>query len=144
MSADDDGATGRARLRWSPLLRAAFWCYAAALFVTTHWPKLEVPGPAGTDKAIHIVAFGGWAMMCALCGWFGRPMSGRNVLLSGLVSAAYAGLDEALQEIEFINRSCEWADFGANLVGVAGMTLALLVFGRLLERAFPTLLVYEG
>ena len=56
VGADGAGA-GRRRL-W----RLAFWVYAAALFTATHWPKLEVPGPEGSDKVIHVGAFGTWML----------------------------------------------------------------------------------
>jgi hypothetical protein len=119
---------------------AAFALYAAALFLATHWPKLTVPGPEGTDKFIHVAAFGGWTFFSALCGWFGTPLSYRSLMLNCALSAAYAGLDELLQGFEFVHRSCEWADYRANLWGVISVTILLLVFSKPLETAFPRLL----
>ncbi len=132
--------TAPARARRHPAFHAVFWAYALTLFTFTHWPKLTVPGPEGTDKTIHVLAFAGWTGLAVLCGWFGRPLSVRNLLLTGLIAAANSGLDELLQAIPFINRSCEWADARANLLGVAGTVTILLVLGRPLQSLFPKLL----
>lgn len=99
-----------------------FWAYAAALFIATHWPRLEVPGPEGSDKWVHCVVFGTWMVLATACGWFGPPLSPRNLAGSWMLSLAYAGLDEGLQAIPAVHRSCEWLDFLAN---AAGITLAL-------------------
>jgi hypothetical protein len=122
------------------LFRAAFWVYALTLFTFTHWPKLTVPGPEGTDKTLHVLAFAGWTGLAVLCGWFGRPLSVRNLLLTGLIAAANSAVDELLQAIPFVNRSCEWADARANLLGVAIVVTILLVLGRPLQLLFPKLL----
>jgi len=125
------------RHRWVLVL---FWAYAIALCIGTHWPKLQAPGPEGTDKAIHVVVFAVWAVLCAACGWFGPPLSWRNLVLSCLVSCAYAVVDELGQAIEWVNRSCEWADMRANLIGCIGATLLLLLLRKPLAALFPRLL----
>jgi hypothetical protein len=119
---------------------AVFWLYALVLVVVTHWPRLTVPGPEGTDKGIHILAFGGWCGLFTVCGWFGRPLSDRNLLRSCVAAAAYAGLDEAMQGFEWVHRSCEWGDAGANFAGVIAVTTGLLVLRGPFSRAFPRLL----
>jgi len=119
---------------------AVFCVYAAVLLMMTHWPRLEVPGPTGTDKLLHILAFGGWCGLFTVCGWFGRPLSDANLLRSCVVAAAYGALDEGLQGLEWIQRSCEWADLGANLTGVVGVTTVLLILRAPLSRHFPRLL----
>lgn len=119
------------------LTRAAFWAYALTLFTFTHWPKLTVPGPEGTDKTIHVLAFALWTLLASLCGWFGRPLSVRNLLLTGIIAALNSGLDELLQALPFVNRSCEWADARANLLGVGAAAALLLITGPLLRALFP-------
>ena len=122
------------------LRRAAFWVYALTLFVLTHWPKLAVPGPQGSDKTVHVLAFGLWTILACLCGWFGRPLSPRNILISGVIAAINSGVDELLQAIPFVNRSCEWADARANLLGVGAAVVLLLILGKPLQSFFPKLL----
>jgi hypothetical protein len=119
---------------------ACFAVYALVLLTMTHWPRLEVPGPEGTDKWLHILAFGGWCGLFTVCGWFGRPMSDVNLLKSCMVAGVYAGVDEAMQGMEWVHRSCEWADAGANFAGVLGTTLMLLLIRAHLSRLFPRLL----
>jgi hypothetical protein len=119
------------------LVKAAFWVYAAALFTGTHWPKLESPGPEGTDKVIHVLALGGWMVLASLQGWFGPPLSDRNLLRTLLVAAAYAGADEGLQAIPFIHRTAALDDYAANAIGVMLAALSLLLLRRRLEARGP-------
>jgi VanZ family protein len=119
---------GRTRGR---LFAWAFGAYALLLFTMTHWPKLKVPGPEGSDKVIHMTAFGTWCVLGTLCGWFGPRLSKRNILVTSLVALVYAGVDEWLQKIPFINRQASWADYAANAAGVVFACVLLLVAGRL-------------
>jgi hypothetical protein len=126
MVGSDGAGAGRRRL-W----RLAFWMYAAALFTATHWPKLELPAPEGGDKVVHVIVFGAWMVIASAQGWFGRPLSDRNLLRTLLVAAAYAAADEGLQAIPFIRRTAALDDYAANAVGVM---LAALVLLALRER----------
>jgi hypothetical protein len=133
-------ATPTTQFKRHPAVLWLFGAYAIALAIGTHWPKLQAPGPVGTDKAIHIIVFAAWAVLCAACGWFGPPLSWRNLVLSGVVSAAYSMVDELGQAIEWVNRSCEWADMRANLIGVVGASVLLLLLSKPLSALFPRLL----
>jgi VanZ family protein len=118
-------AGGHARGR-SRLLLTLFWLYALAVFTATHWPKLKVPGPEGTDKIIHMGAFGTWTVLFACCAFMGPRLSPRNVGLSGVVALAYAGFDELTQHLS-AGRTVSLADFGANATGVLiGATLMVV------------------
>jgi hypothetical protein len=128
---------GPAALRRHRLVLTGFWIYAAALFTGTHWPKLDIPVVQGNDKIIHMGAFGTWTVLCAACGWFGRPLSDRNLLRTLLLAGAYAGVDESLQAFEFVHRSAELADYAANAIGVFIAGLALLLLRRWLESRRP-------
>src|SRR4051812_40045606 len=97
-------------LRRRRLWKLAFWLYAAALFTGTHWPKLELPGPEGSDKVIHVLALGAWMVIASAQGWFGAPLSDRNLLRTLLASAAYAAVDEGLQAIPFVHRTAALDD----------------------------------
>jgi hypothetical protein len=114
----------------SPLVTAAFWLYAAALFTATHWPNLRLNAPEGSDKVIHCMVFGGWMIVATAMGWFGEPLSDRNLLRTLFVAAAYGGLDEGLQAIPFVHRTCALDDYAANAVGVMLAALVLLVLRR--------------
>ena len=111
------------------LARTTFWCYAGLLFTATHWPRLELPGPEGSDKVIHIGAFGTWMLLATACGWFDEPLTDRNILRTLLVAAAYAGADESLQAIPFEHRTAALDDYGANVIGITLAGLALIVYG---------------
>jgi VanZ family protein len=106
--------------------RVVFWVYTVALFAATHWPKVELPGPPNTDKVLHIVVFGAWTFLFAVAGYL-RPIRRPVSLLAiGLIAAAWAGLDELLQEIPIIHRHATIKDYVANLIGVgAGLVAAV-------------------
>jgi hypothetical protein len=125
---------GPAALRRRRLLKFAFWFYALLLFTGTHWPHLHAPGPEGTDKFIHIGAFGAWMLIAALQGWFGPPLSDRNLLRTLFVAAAYGGADEGLQAIPFVHRTCALDDYAANAIGVMLAALFLVTCRRAIER----------
>lgn len=114
------GAAGR---RWW----AAFLGYAALLAAMTHWPKLEVPGPATvrTDLIVHVGAFALWAWLLHRAWRWGASGRGRaehgpwlGAVGVWCVSAAYSMLDEWTQAIPALGRHASWPDAIANLVGV--------------------------
>ena len=118
---------GPAVVRRRRIVRFAFWAYAAILFTATHWPKLELPGPEGSDKVVHMGAFGTWMLLATAQGWFGGPLSDRNLLRTMFVAAAYAGVDEGLQAFPFVHRTCALDDYAANAIGVMLAALFLLM-----------------
>jgi len=104
---------------WPRLSRIAFWVYVPVLFGATHWPSLQIGGPVGTDKSIHIFAFGLWTALLIAAGLFGPPLSWRNILAACIIAPMYAAIDETTQAIPFLHRSAEFADWFANLKGIA-------------------------
>ena len=122
---------GHARGR-SRLLLVLFWLFAIALFTATHWPKLKVPGPEGTDKIIHMTAFATWTLLFACCAFLGPRLSPRNVGLSGIAGLAYAGFDELTQHLS-PGRTVSLADFGANATGVLIAASLMVVSAWLLS-----------
>lgn len=123
--------------------RAAFWAYAAILFIGTHYPKIQVPGTGRPDLLVHFVAFGLWALLLIGCAYFGPALSGRNLALCALAGTIYAAADEALQGLPFIGRVPAVDDWGANVVGIliavaAAASLRLVALGRGQTASAPT------
>ncbi len=110
--------------------RTAFWSFAVLLFTLTHWPKLRVPGPEGTDIVAHMTFFGTWTVLFGLAAWIPERFSGRSLALGFLAGVVYAAFDEGLQAIPALGRTCAWDDYGANVLGVTAGTLTLLILGR--------------
>lgn len=118
-----------------PLARPAFWCYAAALFVATHWPKLTVPGAEiRSDLLVHAAVFGGWTFLLGVCGFFGAWRARRSIAIAVGIGILYASFDEGLQAIPALKRVCAWDDFGADCLGVVMGGAALVVLARVLAR----------
>lgn len=116
-------------------IRWVFGVFAVALFLGTHWPNLQIHGPIErSDLAVHLGAFGGWACLAALSGFFGPVFSGRNLVLCWLLAAGYACIDEGLQAIPWIHRTCAWDDLGFNFLGISlaigGMWLIGVIGGE--------------
>lgn len=113
--------------RLATLRRLAFLLYTLCLLVATLWPKLKLPGPEGTDKVTHLLAFGLWTFLFVWAGWFGPPISRRNLLLAALVAPLFAGADELAQLVPAMHRTCAWDDYAANLIGIAiGLAAAVV------------------
>lgn len=127
-----------ARLTSLTARRAAFWAFTAALFTATHWPKARLPGPPNTDKVLHVLVFGAWTFLFALTGYL-RPIRRPATLLAvGLIAAAWAGLDELLQEIPAIHRDATLRDYIADLIGVAlGLAAAAIIAPLIAEPPPP-------
>lgn len=101
--------------------RVAFFAYAAALFVATHWPRLElnVRGVERPDLLAHLLVFGVWFLLLFFSGLPGSTGLYRSVGRAWLIAAGYAAADEALQLPEFVRRHAAWDDLAANLAGVS-------------------------
>ena len=117
--------------------RLAFWGYAVALFALTHWPKLQLPGPHNTDKVVHVAVFGMWTALLIAAGFFGRILARRNLATCLVIAPVYAAIDEALQAIPVLHRSAEFADYYANLGGIAlaGLAAAAVIWLRTRAKA---------
>jgi VanZ family protein len=109
---------------WERFFRWALPVYWILLFAATHYPAPPglVPIPQ-SDKVMHFVCFG----LLGLLFWLyaesgGRRVTARFVWIALVVLAAYAALDEYLQQ--FVNRVTSLADW---LADVAGITVVLLL-----------------
>jgi len=102
------------------LARAAFFLYAAALLVATHWPRLQVPGAqAQSDKLAHLAAYFIWTLLAVAAGFFGPALSQRNVRYAALLALGYSLADECSQLIPVFGRQFSLLDAAANAGGVA-------------------------
>jgi VanZ family protein len=113
----DERRVKRLRVLW-----IGFW---VLLFGLTHWPK---PPPLGhipeSDKVMHFIAY----FTLALAGgrlWLAqrRTLTAGWIIVWWGVYAGYAAIDELLQELPFIHRSCELGDWLADIVGVSAALL---------------------
>ncbi len=111
---------------WYRRLLPAYWVF---LFCATHFPRLSIDlGVSASDKILHMVCFG----VLALCFWrfaetFRRPVSDRFVWLALAWLAAYAAVDEWLQQ--FVNRGTDLGDWLCDVAGVVAV-LAWLEWRR--------------
>ncbi|MBX3361215.1 MAG: VanZ family protein [Phycisphaeraceae bacterium] len=110
-----------------------FGVYALALFIATHWPRLAIDSPIrGTDKIIHVGVFFVWTLLLAAAVRHRRP----RLRTLGLIACGYAALDEGLQAIPALGRTCSWWDLLANVVGVGlGLVVIWLIRRRSGKRA---------
>ncbi|GAB4384531.1 MAG: hypothetical protein Kow0022_07380 [Phycisphaerales bacterium] len=109
----------------SRFVRVVFVCYAVALAVLTHWPRLTIPGSVpNSDLMVHAAAFGVWTLLLFLCRFFGPASSMRNVLFCAATAVAYAMVDELTQLIPAVQRHAAPQDFLADVIGVGAATIA--------------------
>ena len=89
------------------------------LTVAMLWPiNQPPPGPDGSDKVVHLIAFAALAFPLARTGRFG-------LIPIFITTSAYGGIIEVLQPS--FGRSADMQDWIADITGVAlGMMLALL------------------
>ncbi len=120
----DDRPATRA-WRWALLL------LAVAITILALLPAPPRQASLGWDKLNHVLAFASLAA-CAVFGWRDSRAARLAVLLALL---AFGGAIELLQ-LQVPNRSGEWSDLGADVIGLGlGATLALLWPRRRKEQA---------
>ena len=116
------------RMRRLAEINARLWPFATIALLTVVTvlslsPLPQLPGPTGGDKLHHFVAYSALAFPAAFAG-------ARNWPAVILALAVWSGLIEVVQP--YVNRWGEWADFAANLSGLALGALA----GMALRRSF--------
>ncbi len=111
--------------------RIAFALYAAAIFTLTHTPGVQVGGKVRVDLLAHLAVFGLWAILLAICSFFGPAFSWRNIRIVWPIATVYAAVDESLQAIPFIRRHAAFDDWLANVAGISIACIAMLTFDRI-------------
>ncbi len=101
-------AQGQKKLKRVAVATAATFALALIIAVLTLAPMPAVGGPAGSDKAYHILAFAALAFPLPLV----RP---RLTIWVALGVIAYGGAIELIQP--FFGRQAEWADLVADGIG---------------------------
>jgi len=97
--------------------RICFVIYAVVLTIATHWPNLQLgPEIPATDKTIHLVAFGTFAILLWRSGWIG------SLWLLLPIAIAWAGIDEISQGLPGIHRTVSIYDMMANTMGIITAT----------------------
>ena len=123
---------------WRTLRRAAFWTYVVVLFTATHTPRVEVPmREIRLDLFVHVAAFGLLAALLVGAGYFGPPLSGRNILCALVVALLYAAVDEALQAIPFLHRTAALDDWAGDAGGIVLACLGAWLVGAAARRSRP-------
>src|SRR5262249_39743542 len=104
--------------RWAPswgrFSRATLPTDWVFFFACTHFPGARLPDVPSSDKIVHFCVFG----LLAFLFWkffesFTRPLSGRFVWWTLPALAAYAAIDEYLQQ--FVHRGTDIEDWLANM-----------------------------
>lgn len=116
--------------------RVLFVVFALVLVTLTHWPNLEldIDVVERPDLIAHVGAFGLWTLLLIAASFFGPMLSTRNIARAGVVGAIYAPIDELTQGLPGVHRHVSALDLIANLVGVAGAVVFMLVVARIRQR----------
>ncbi len=93
----------------------------------------DIPLFPGADKVAHALMFGGFDILLLTDlarrkGW--HRLTGRTVIGTVLISAAFGLIVEVAQLTMEMGRSFEWADFGADFLGAAICGLLWYAFGK--------------
>ncbi len=106
----------------SQFMLAATACYAVALLLLTHWPRVSVPAMPGlglpVDKIAHLGMYAGLAMLLAVTNHFGGLARRWFIATLFVWIAAFAAADEATQILS--GRTCDLNDWVFDLIGAVG------------------------
>lgn len=89
----------------------------------------------GLDKVVHVCMYAGFAFLC-IWGYRKQFVSGerayrrRALLLTAIVSIAYGGLTELMQEYLVPTRTGDWFDFMADSIGTLIGVIVFYLFFR--------------
>lgn len=100
----------------------ALLLYTGALVTGTHLPPSELPAVPTNDKLLHFGAYFGLAFLSGA--WLSTQgiWRTRTAFLCALSLAVFGAVDELTQP--FFRRTAEWADWGADLLGIVSGLIA--------------------
>lgn len=98
------------------IVTIAYWL---TIFTLTHIPQQHLPSVPFGDKIEHLLAYGllGLLLYCYI--WRTRPHLNNIEGLVLTIGLLYGAIDELLQAVPFIHRSCELLDWFADCTGIA-------------------------
>jgi hypothetical protein len=101
-----------------------------ALLAGTSFPVDYVPTVAIGDKVEHLFAYLGLTILLNLTLILQNKyllLKRKNSLFTFLIAGLYGGLDE-IHQYFIPGRSCEWLDFGADMIGIIlGIMIIMLL-----------------
>lgn len=112
-----------------PILILA-WTLVTVYFTLTPADYLPESKLWGYDKIGHFGIFGGWTFLFGLFLSATGRLPRRRHLWIWLSGALFSGLIEFLQHALPINRTAEWGDVAANLIGVTAATCIIMLLRR--------------
>src|SRR5437868_10495653 len=90
------------------LLAATLVVYWLTIFTLTHLPLQHLPHIKLSDKYEHLLAYGGLGGLLMLTLWAYRPMWRQSAVIVLAIGMIYGALDEQLQRLPFVNRTCDF------------------------------------
>lgn len=122
--------------------------WGIVIFIAVSVPGSNVPRfsffkDLPVDKIIHFTLFFIFSGLLAYGfakQYFGNTIRYRPYTIAFLISAGYGGLTELMQGTLFADRSCEIADFIANIAGtIVGLAIFVLLKGKIIKQAASNL-----
>jgi VanZ family protein len=123
---------------WGLVALVVYW---SLLLTSTHVPRLPhaVYMTNGIDKICHFVGYTGLAYLASVA-WtlqrsITRPLRLANFVVIFGTLAVYGALDELTQPL--VNRTCEFADWLADLAGAGFGMILFAITMSLARRVYP-------
>jgi hypothetical protein len=120
----------------SQFMLAATACYAGALLLLTHWPRVSVPAMPGLglplDKIAHVGLYAGLAMLVAVTNHLGGLARRWFIPTLFVGIAAFGAADEATQILS--GRTCDFNDWLFDLIGAVGGLVLVSSITRFIGR----------
>jgi len=107
-----------------------FWTAITLYFTLAPADYLPESELWGYDKIGHIGIFGGWTFLLGVFLMTAGRRPGPHPIRIWLAGVVFSGLIEFLQYALPINRSAEWGDVVANVVGVTAATCIIMLLRR--------------
>lgn len=111
-----------------PILTGLYVCF---LVTMTHLPVENVPPTPTPDKLLHFGAYGLFGGLIGLTLLAFQKQTFRDYFLAFLLLSLFAAIDEMTQQ--FVGRSPDFLDWGADLGGLAITLASIFILQRLIQ-----------